>query len=323
MKQRFRLIAATLFAFTAGAAFSAPVVVAPAGATQKAPARASAVSLPNSEQWDLRASGSGREYRVFVAWPARPAPPAGYRVLYVMDGNAMFFTAVEAVRASERRPDSQPDALTVVVGVGYPAGVDVNVARTLDLTFPGSEPRLRAPGGGADAFLDFLQKDLSAQLARRFTIDSRHQSIFGHSFGGLFVLHALATRPAAFQTYIAASPSIWYAGEAIKKQLAALGDQRDGPVHGARAATDLAIRVLLTAGEYEQVLSPAARHRPDAERAAADLKSRAQVDNGRQVAATLNAFAGIEAEFVEFPGEDHGSVIPAAIGRGVRFMLGD
>ena len=83
------------------------------------------------------------------------------------------------------------------------------------------------------------------------------------------------------------------------------------------------VRVLLTAGEYEQVLSPAARRRPDAERADADLKSRAQVDNGRQVAATLNTFPGIEAEFVEFPGEDHGSVIPAALGRGVRFMLGD
>ncbi len=88
--------------------------------------------LPASEQWDMQASGSGRPYRIFVAWPDQPPPASGYRVLYVLDGNAMFLTAVEAVRAkSGDRPRGDQataqevareieNALTVVVGIGYP-----------------------------------------------------------------------------------------------------------------------------------------------------------------------------------------------------------
>ncbi len=55
-----------------------------------------AMTLPDTLQWDLHSS-QGSAYRVFLYRPPGPPPANGYPVLYVLDGNAMFLTAVEAV----------------------------------------------------------------------------------------------------------------------------------------------------------------------------------------------------------------------------------
>ncbi len=296
--------------------FCGPAIAAPAVT------EGGAFTLPASQQWDMKASGSGRQYRIFAAWPEKPAPASGYRVLYVMDGNAMFLTAVEAVRAkSGDRPRGQgqsqqemENALTVVIGVGYPPGYDISVERAIDLSLPRvKEPRVPAGSGGSDAFLDFMEKDLKPLVEGKFPIDRNRQAILGHSLGGLFVLHALATRPESFQTYLAASPSIWYANRAIKREIDAFAAGRANPSPPVRA--------LLMASQYEQELEPGERGKPGAEQRAADLKARGQVDNGRAVAAQLDGLPNVDAEFVEFLGENHGSVVPASISRGIGYMM--
>jgi predicted alpha/beta superfamily hydrolase len=272
------------------------------------------VTLTDSQEWLMQASGSHRNYRIFVSMPDKPAPANGYSVLYVLDGNAMFFTAVEAVRAYERRPDVDKNLATIVVGVGYPDAADISVERTLDMTpVATTDPRVKAPAGGADAFLAFIEDDLKPRVAKLGAIDPTRQALFGHSFGGLFVLHSLAKKPDAFAVRIAASPSIWFENGMIKPQLADVAKTRSGE--------DARLRILLTAGEFEQKLSPAARALADSARIAAGLQSRAQVDNGREVVASLTTAGGFDARFDEIAGEDHGSVIPAAISRAVSFLL--
>ncbi|MEL1263014.1 alpha/beta hydrolase [Pseudoxanthomonas putridarboris] len=277
-------------------------------------ASAAPLAVPDAQQFDLTASASQRTYRVFVGLPSKPAPAAGYGVLYVMDGNAMFLTALESVRALERRPDVPKDLATIVVGIGYPDGVDIGTERTLDLTPAGSgSPRIQAPSGGADAFLAFIERDLKPKVASMAKIDPDRQGIFGHSFGGLFVLHALANRPQAFQSYMAASPSVWFADPAIRDALAAMVEKG--------APGDRAPRLLVTAGEYEQTPSPSMRAHPHAERMMGVLRERRQVDSARGIVELVARAAGVEARFDEIAGEDHGTVIPAAIGRAVSFML--
>lgn len=275
-----------------------------------APALAASLVVPDAQQFDLTSSAGKRTYRIFVGIPAKPAPAGGYRVLYVMDGNAMFLTALESVRALERRPDVPKDLATVVVGIGYPAGVDIGVERTFDLTPPGSRhPRVQAPSGGADAFLAFIENDLKPKIASLAKTDPARQGIFGHSFGGLFVLHALATKPSAFQSYMAASPSVWF-DPSIRDRLGAI-----------RPSADALPRLLVTAGEYEQAPSPSMRVQPDAESMMAALRERRQVDNARSIAEQVGKAHGMETRFMEIAGEDHGSVVPSAIGRAVHFML--
>lgn len=271
------------------------------------------VTLTDSAQWDMHATANGRVYRVFVSLPAKPAPASGYGVLYVMDANAMFLTAVETVRSYERRPDLGADVPpTVVVGIGYPPGTDIPIARTLDLTpVPTEDKRVRAPGGGAGAFLDFIQNDVKPAVEKLARIDRTRQTLFGHSFGGLFTLHTLATRPDSFQTYVAASPSLWYAGGVVKKELTAFAAKR--------TATATPLRVLLTAGQYEGSPAPWSGRRSGSD-VSATLKAMNQLGNGREMANLLNQAPGITAGFDEIAEEDHGSVVPAAISRGVRFM---
>ena len=62
--------------------------------------------------------------------------------------------------------------------------------------------------GGRDTFLDFLTGKLRTEIGRRYRTDLERQSLFGHSLGGLLALHALYTRPQAFHSIVAASPSL-------------------------------------------------------------------------------------------------------------------
>ena len=41
-------------------------------------------------------------------------------------------------------------------------------------------------------------------------VDGGRRALWGHSYGGVLVLHALFTRPDAFSTYTAADPSLWW-----------------------------------------------------------------------------------------------------------------
>ena len=98
----------------------------------------------------------------------------------------------------------------IVVGVG-------NTDRNRDLTPEHADVKNGdgsvAPfptSGGADKFLDFLQTELIPEIEKRYR--TAHYRIFsGHSFGGLFAIHALVARPDLFDAYIAVSPSLQWA----------------------------------------------------------------------------------------------------------------
>ncbi len=269
--------------------------------------------VKGAQQFDLH-SVQGRGYRIFVSLPDKPAPAGGYGVLYVLDGNAMFLTAMEAVRATERRPDVPREQATIVVGIGYPDGTDIGRERTYDLTPPGSgNERVKAPAGGADAFLAFIRDQVKPEIARRYPVDAQRQGVFGHSFGGLFVLHALQRDPDAFTYWTAASPSLWFDRGGTAERL--------GQWARARPKDAPARRVLLTAGEYEQALSPFAYTRPNVTRLAELQRERGQVDGGRALGRVLDEGNGLQVRFDEIREEDHGTVIPAAISRAVSQML--
>lgn len=279
-----------------------------------APDSATAVTVANSAQWDMRAHGSERTYRVFVSVPEAPAPAAGYPVLYVLDANSMFLTAMETVRRYEGRPDTSDAPPTVVVGIGYPPETDISPARVWALTPSAdvAEPLIDIPTGGADQFLKFIQTQVKPAVAAFVDIDSKRQTLFGHSLGGLFTLHVLASKPQTFQTYVAASPSLWYGKNTVLKELDAMADSF------TLAAGEAPLRVQLTVGEFEQTLAPWVGPRgPDS---AKMLTAMAQVPHAIHAMQVLDASKDISARYQLIIGEDHGSVIPAAIMHAVRFM---
>jgi len=278
-------------------------------------ADARAVSLPNSQQWIMHSQGNGREYAIFVALPEAPAPAEGYPVMYILDANTMFLTAVEAVRSYSRRRDAGANMHAIVVGIGYPEGVDISAARAFDLTPDVEEPRARHPAGGADAFLDFIETELKPKIERRFVVNRSQQALMGHSLGGMFTLGVLTRKPEAFQTYVGMSASFWFGQHDLAHRVTAFVERGK--------AQSIPARVLLTVGEYEQ-RTRLSQWQESPERAAdsaRDLAARGQIDHAQYAAWQLAQIPGMNADFNLIAGEDHGTVIPAAIARAVRFIL--
>jgi hypothetical protein len=275
-------------------------------------------------------SKTGLSYRIFVSAPEGAPPPAGFAVIYLVDGNAWTGLAAEITRLNEHTIGP-----TIVVGIGYPTAAFLDgPRRTYDLTPPGAlkAPIAEAAGlktGGADEFLSFIDEAVKPAIDREFKIDPARQVLFGHSLGGLFAVHALFTHPEAFSAFIIASPALWWNDRQVL---------RDEAAFTAWLAGHQGPRVLITAGEYEAALNPA--QEADLRRLAAahpellggktvdqaldayraEMKADHMVDYARDLAGRL-AGHGETAQFVLFPGEDHNSEAPDAINRGVPFAL--
>ena len=244
---------------------------------------------------------------------ALPSPWMGQRpdhrlpVVYVMDANTVFGIAAQALRFLQNA-DGVPPCL--LVGVGYQLEGprrrrrDYGGLRTRDLT-PSFDAAFHetllaqlgdrplpdiGPAGGGEAFLDFLIEEVRPFIAERYVTDAGDQTLVGSSLGGLFSLHAYLTRPGAFQRHVANSPALWW---------------RDGEAFATEAAAqpDPATRLFLSVGGLETD-----RRWP-------------MVDHMREMADRL-AERGLPVTPHVFEDESHTSVIPAALSRGLRSVLG-
>lgn len=284
-----------------------------AGAAGAAP-----LTLPGSEEQQM-VSKAGLTYRIFIAIPKEAPPPEGYPVLYVLDGNAVAGMLSDYARTQGRTQGGLIEP-AVLVAIGYPGDEAHNMPRRAqDLTpapaTPGSGTYLKPEDtGNANAFLAFLIDELKPAIAARFAVNPARQGLMGHSFGGLFTLHALFTRPDAFSTFIAASPSLWWADGAILKEEAAFA-AHPPPSHR---------ELLITVGGYEQTLHPGLAGQPGAEAVAKRLAARGMVDAARGLATRLAALPGhpVDVRFELLAGQTHASAAPHAVLAGLEFFLG-
>lgn len=294
--------------FRTAAALAAGGVIAPLARADDAgwlPA-----TLSQARQRDLASAITGQQYRIFLSVPTTPAPPAGYPVVFALDGNAGFPTLALMARMSGWR--GLPGKAPVVVGIGYPGEHDYGKARGRDYTPPSGVPGDAAgESGGADLFLDFIDRELRPLVAKLAPIDPARQALFGHSYGGLCTLHALFTRPGTFQAYLAASPSIWYGERAVLSGLKGFEERL--------ARLPARPSLMLSVGELEQ---PVAAGKP-LEGRDAIAAARRMVDEARDLAGKLQATGALSrVQFHLLAHENHGSATFPAMARGLEFFLG-
>ncbi|WP_270168919.1 alpha/beta hydrolase [Paenibacillus sp. SYP-B4298] len=261
------------------------------------------VVLPNTMQWTM-VSKRGRSYRIMAAIPTQECLPPGYPILYVLDGNSVFGTAVEALRLQCRLPEKTGVVPSVIIGIGYEVDEPFSSERFYDLTpEPTREFLYRfAEGavpeqGGADEFADFLEEELKPLIERNWRIDRTRQSLLGHSLGGLFVAHLLFTRPGSFRYYIAGSPSLHWNKERM------LDEERSFVSRLAKGKIAQQLEVLITMGELE------ASHPSGNYELARKLAERL----------ILLEQHGGRVHFLAFEEEGHVSVLPSFISRALRF----
>jgi len=278
-------------------------------------------------------SKQGRAYRIRVSSPRVPQPPRGFPVIYVLDGDAWFGITAEVVRMREYSKLSP----AIVVGIGYPGASFFDAQRrSFDFTPPRSVDRdMQEAGialGGADLFLAFCNETLKPWVRERYAVDAGNQILFGHSLGGLFVLHAMFAAPQSFNTYVAASPSLGFSDKVV------LSGERAFSANPAR----LPVRLLVTAGEFEYphpspgqledyrryfTANPALIEGQTAQQAVDALFAVREGDDDFDQAREAQALAerlarsGVAASFVQFAGEEHTSSAVSAVNRAVPFAL--
>ncbi|MDM5280882.1 alpha/beta hydrolase-fold protein [Paenibacillus silvae] len=260
------------------------------------------VEIPHAEQWTMKSRTGHHDYQIMVYKPVEPPPPSGYPVIYLLDANSVFGTMVEAVRVQGRRPEKTGAIPAMIVGIGYPIAAPFSPHRYYDFTPKATTKYTRKPDGtpipeqgGADEFLRFIEEELKPDMEQQFQIDRGRQAIFGHSLGGLFVIHALFTKPGAFRYYIAGSPSLHWNQEVMQAEeqefVARLGQ------HPVR------VSVWIGMGEHEKK-HPARNN-----------------DKASSLTERLSALKqpGLDIAYTEFEEENHVSVLPFLISRTLRF----
>jgi predicted alpha/beta superfamily hydrolase len=124
-------------------------------------------------------------------------PKGKFDVIYVLDGdwNTKLMSDVEEVLGRDGRIPRN-----IIVGI-------LNTDRDRDFlpTHNGGNPT----SGGAEQFLGFLKNELIPYINKTYRSNGEN-TLFGHSFGGVFVTYALLTEPQLFDSYIAGDPSFWW-----------------------------------------------------------------------------------------------------------------
>lgn len=266
--------------------------------------------LIGAQERIIHSEQTGRDYRIQVA-KIGPPPKAGYPVLYVLDGDAIFPFVALAAQGMGMRAEENHAASLLVVGVGYPNGQLLDLAaRAEDYTPPSADyantgDALSTRFGGAEAFADFLSNRLRPQIARDFHVNPRQQSLFGHSYGGLFSLYLLFNQPQQFRHYLASSPSIWWNDRRVLADF-----QKFQRLRAENSAQPLSVR--LSAGEYEQTMAPYLASNQERQ---ARLNRRAMVTAVNDLAQKLQEMGDskLDVKSTIHPAQTHATVLAYAV----------
>lgn len=166
---------------------------------------------PEVSKLVLKSTVLGEDRVILVRTPAGyDANKRSYPVLYMTDGDVHMAHTASTVEFLARNGRISE---LIVVGI-------VNTDRTRDLTpTKGSaSDGFQAPtAGGADTFLKFIETELIPEIEKRYRVQP-YRILAGHSFGGLFTVHAMITHPELFNSYIAVSPSLQWGDQATLKR---------------------------------------------------------------------------------------------------------
>jgi predicted alpha/beta superfamily hydrolase len=287
------LVLPLLFSMNVGAQGSPTAPVAAAGPGGKP------VTIDGALQFDFTSRINARTYRLFVYRPPALDASLNAPVLYVLDGNAYFAAGSDLLR---RMVEQGIIGAGVLVAIGYPESeAEIwQARRSHDLTPSQSiEANVLQQTGGAELFLRVIEEEIKPFIAARYNVDAARQALFGHSYGGLFVLHTLFTKPESFPAYISSSPSIWYNESEVLAHEAAFSERaRSGEIRA---------RLLLTSAADEDLAESPER----------------MVGNASELAVRLRELdaENVGIERVIFEGEDHFTVPFVALNRALRFAL--
>ena len=157
-----------------------------------------------------------------------------------------------------------------------------------------------------------IEKEVKPWVERQTRIDRSRQTLFGHSLGGLFVLHVLYNRPECFQNYVAAAPSVWWNNQSVLQEERAFRERH-------KQGRSLSVNVLITSN------TDPTRRRPTPNQAQGGNATRGQeeAENLGGLVESLKTLPGVTAQYKVFEDETHISMVSGSVNSALRFVLGD
>ncbi len=140
-----------------------------------------------------------RSVKVLLPENYKPGSSDKYEVIYITDGEWAMSPFSFIYRFSESE-NFVPPAIIVSVPNRY-----IEKANQRDRDFLPVHVSQPAISGGAGNFLSFLKNELVPYIDKTYPT-SGVNSLYGHSYGGLFVLYALLSEPELFDSYYATDP---------------------------------------------------------------------------------------------------------------------
>ena len=288
------------------------------------------ISIVSAQEFVLPAPRGEDALRVLVKVPRGKAPDGGYPVLYTFDAEmsvSFFASNLDLISQMTRRYHK---VAPILVAIGYADGKINMTRRTFDLTPPSdhADGHFDMPNrnngypwpkaGGGDHFLDRVMTEVKPFIASHFPADTHHETLFGHSFGGLMVVHTLFTRPDSFDAYVASSPSLWVnAGQGLREAKTFLK-------HGRGKADAKPIPLLLTAGGGEEDLTEWDKSLPDdPQERLSWLRGNRMLGNVKDLAHLMSeeGQGQIDLTFQVIGHENHLSVQPISSYRAILFAI--
>lgn len=217
----------------------------------------------------------GEERTVLVRVPAGYARGTQkFPVAYMLDAHSPQNAMMAGILDQQAWSDKMPEM--ILVGIQ-------NVDRLRDMTPTRGE---RGGGGGADKFLQFIEKEVIPLIEKTYRTQP-FRLIAGHSLAGLVTVYCLVSRPDLFNAYIAASPVLHWDNNFVIKQARTVFEKNP---------------------DLKKVLTVALGDEPDYLKGYNEFKE----------LVTKRGPGKLDSLFQQFPDENHGSVVLPAYLAGLR-----
>ena len=264
--------------------------------------------LEDTEVRSIASTVLHRDYEVWISLPeSYQHTTRNYPVMFVTDANYAF----PVIRSINRRVGQHGENLEdyILVGLSYSKGDTPELSRDRDYTptLNSSVKEIKKDSAGqrliygqSEAYRQFLIKEVFPLIAQHYRADMQRKIFVGHSYGSLLGLHILLTSPEIFAHYILGSPSFWFDHYAI------LDEERSY----AKTHKNLPANIYMLVGGLE---TPAANKNNDANMMQDLFRF--------QKTLLTHHYPGLSIHSTVIQDEDHLSVFPSLITRGLKWAL--
>jgi len=151
-----------------------------------------------------------RSLNVFIPDTWKPDSTQKFEVIYLTDGEwtKELFPFIYRFAVTEQ---FVPPVILVAVPNRYIN--QVNQRERDFLPVPVADNNI---SGGADKFIAFMKDELIPYIDKTYPTNGTN-SLYGHSYGGLFSMYTFLTEPELFETFYATDPSLWWNNDFVIK----------------------------------------------------------------------------------------------------------